>query len=240
MSTQVKVLEVMDRGGEAVVEKPTAVSRASSAQHWAGEEALRLVQQIFPPHEPNRPRLVVFGGVDVGVGCSGICAAAATTLASRGDGAVCVVDGNLRSPSLPELFSVPTGKGLAESLQGDGPIEDYLTPVSSQNLQLLRAGVRTTERTGLLGTGRLEERIHELRAKFAYVLIDVPALSLHEDGLLLGQQSDGIVLVLEAGMTRRQVAVSLVAQLRTSGTPILGAVLNKRDFPIPSGIYKRL
>jgi Mrp family chromosome partitioning ATPase len=58
--------------------------------------------------------------------------------------------------------------------------------------------------------------------------------------MAIGQLTDGIVLILEAGATRREAAQAVTADLRTSKIPILGAVLNKRTFPIPEHIYKRL
>jgi len=57
---------------------------------------------------------------------------------------------------------------------------------------------------------------------------------------VLGQHSEGMVLVLEADATRREAASVAVSNLRTAGVPILAAVLNKRTFPIPEGIYSRL
>ena len=50
---------------------------AYPAVRWAGEEALRLVQQIFLPQTQEPPRVVVFAGIDHGNGCSQICAAVA-------------------------------------------------------------------------------------------------------------------------------------------------------------------
>jgi Mrp family chromosome partitioning ATPase len=65
-------------------------------------------------------------------------------------------------------------------------------------------------------------------------------MTRYADAIALGQLSDGIVLVLEAESTRREAALIAVEHLRSSNVPILGAVLNKRTFPIPHSIYKRL
>ena len=49
-----------------------------------------------------------------------------------------------------------------------------------------------------------------------------------------------MVLVLEAGKTRKQVAVRAKQELEEAGGKLLGVVLNRRKFYIPEWIYKRL
>jgi Mrp family chromosome partitioning ATPase len=92
----------------------------------------------------------------------------------------------------------------------------------------------------LLSSSRLEERMTELRKEYSYIIVDAPPLNRYSDALLFSQHADGLVLVLEAGVTRREAAANVVANLRSVGIPILGAVLNKRVFPIPKGLYQRL
>jgi succinoglycan biosynthesis transport protein ExoP len=56
----------------------------------------------------------------------------------------------------------------------------------------------------------------------------------------LGQLTDGLVLVLEANSTRREAALRITENLNAAHVQILGAVLNKRTFPIPGPLYSRL
>jgi len=52
--------------------------------------------------------------------------------------------------------------------------------------------------------------------------------------------ADGLVVVLEANATRREAAVRITDTLRASNVRVLGAVLNKRTFPIPESVYSLL
>jgi Mrp family chromosome partitioning ATPase len=52
--------------------------------------------------------------------------------------------------------------------------------------------------------------------------------------------TDGFVLILEANVTRREAALKVSENLRASGIQVLGAVLNKRTFPIPESLYHKL
>ena len=56
----------------------------------------------------------------------------------------------------------------------------------------------------------------------------------------LGQLADGMVFVLEANSTRRESAIKVMENLRASHVQILGAVLNKREYPIPESVYHKL
>jgi Mrp family chromosome partitioning ATPase len=91
-----------------------------------------------------------------------------------------------------------------------------------------------------LTSDNLKSRFAELRKEFDYVLVDAPPMSRYADAITLGQVTDGFVLVLEANATRREVALMAAENLRAAHIRILGAVLNKRTFPIPNALYKKL
>jgi capsular exopolysaccharide synthesis family protein len=165
---------------------------------------------------------------------------AAESLANNVKGSVCLVDANLRTPSLPEFFGVTNHHGLTDSLRTTGTIREFAKKLRPDNLWLLTCGSLAGDSSTLINSGLLKTRIAELRKEFDYVLIDSPALNTYSDGIVLGQLSDGLVLVLEANKTRREAALKVTDGLRAAQIKILGAVLNKRTFPIPAVWYHRL
>ena len=207
---------------------------------WADDGALRLVQQIFLLQTQEAPRMVVFAGIDHGSGCSRMAASVAETLAGNARGAVCLVEANFRSPALPAMLGTANHHGLTDALLRDGPIGSFAEPVLSDNLWLLSSGSLAADSPNLLSSERLKARVLELRKEFDFVIVDAPPLTRYPDAIALGQVSDGIVLILEANSTRREAALAAMEGLRSSGIKIIGAVLNKRTFPIPEKIYRRL
>lgn len=207
---------------------------------WDGDDALGLVQRIFLPQEQGSPRVVTFAAVDHGNGCSRLCRSVAEALAKNASGAVCLLEGNFRSPGLPSLFGTANHYGLTDALQKEGPIRSFAKPVGPDNLWLLSSGALVPESPNLLTAERITLRLAESRSEFAYVIIDTPPVGLYGDAIVLGQLSDGMVLVLEAENTHRETALAVVGGLRSSKVRILGAVLNKRTFPIPQKLYDRL
>jgi capsular exopolysaccharide synthesis family protein len=206
----------------------------------AGEEALRLVQRVFLLQSQEPPHMVAFAGIDHGSGCSRICVRVAETLAKNVRGSVCLVEANLRSPALPGMFGTTNHHGLTNSLMQDGPIRSFAKPVRGDNLWLLSSGALASDSANLLNSEKLKTRFAELRKEFDFVLIDAPPLTRYSDALALGQLTDGLVLVLEANSTRREAAVKVSENLRAAQIRVLGAVLNKRTFPIPESLYSKL
>jgi Mrp family chromosome partitioning ATPase len=202
------------------------------------DEITRFIQHMFLM--PGAPRTVVLTGIEPGNGCSWICCRAAHLLTTQLKGSVCVVDANLRSPGLHQIYGLENHHGLSDALERSEPITTFLRPLGRPNLWLLSCGADVPNRNPLLNAERLRARIAELRQYFEYVLIDSPALSLGSDTILLGRAAEAVVLVLKANSTRREAARKAVQDLQNAGVRVLGAVLNQRTFPIPQSIYSKL
>jgi Mrp family chromosome partitioning ATPase len=202
------------------------------------EEVTKLVQSVFIlPDSVKRPDAVAFCGVEKGVGCSWVCARASQVLVEQTGATVCVVDANLRAPSLHEYFGVQNKPGFAEALRETSSIHEFVEQVEGASIWLMTAGKVGDE---LLYPSRVRSRAAELRNEFDFVLIDTPSILSSGDASLLAQGTDGAILVVGFNMTRRESARKAKQELEAAGVAILGAVLNKRIFAIPESIYKRL
>jgi Mrp family chromosome partitioning ATPase len=215
--------------------------RIENDGHPISDAALRLVHQLFLANGEHAANVVVFAGMEHGNGCSKICDEVANILARDPLRSVCLVEANFRSPSVSGLSAANDTGGLAESLVRGGPIHSFAKSINSAgNLWRLPSGRIGADAATLLARGSLEQRIAELRVGFDFVVIDAPPLTLYADAVALGRFSDGTVLVIEAGTTRRDQASQVVTQLRASNIRVLGAVLNKRSEPIPTKLYDLL
>lgn len=206
----------------------------------AREEVTKLVQRLFLHPGVAAPRQVVFAGTERGNGCSWICAHVADILGSQVRGSVCVVDCDLKLPTLHEEFQVANHYGLADALQCSEPIRQFVQQLSRPNLWLLGCGSPNEESPRLLTLERMRKRMFELRSEFDYVLLDVAPLSSSDDGVMLGSWCDGVTLVLKENTSNRKAAQKALRDLHAASAPVLGAVLNQRTFPIPESIYSRL
>ena len=226
--------------GEAKDHAPASVTAITGADQALREETLKLVQSLFLTPGQAAPKAVMFAAIDSKNECSGLCSVIARLLAESVSGSVCLVEGNFRTPSLPQLTGVESHSGLADALRQEGAIKYFGKQVGPENLWLLSSGSLGQDSLNLLNGNRMKERIVELRKEFEYLVIDAPPLNAFADGMTLGRLLDGVVLVLEANATRREAALRITENLRTAKIPVLGAILNNRTFPIPAALYKRL
>jgi Mrp family chromosome partitioning ATPase len=204
------------------------------------DEVVKLVHNLFVVPGAKAPHRVVFTATESGAGCTWVTARAAEILASQVHGSVCVVDCNLRSPSLHQQFGTPNHIGLSDALQQGDPIRRYVQRLSRSNLWLLSSGSGSENWHELMASNRLQGRLAELFGEFQYVLIDAASFNTCNDGAVLGRLTDGVVLVVRANTSRREIALKALQELQAANLPVLGAVLNQRTFPIPEKIYKLL
>jgi Mrp family chromosome partitioning ATPase len=68
------------------------------------------------------------------------------------------------------------------------------------------------------------------------LIFDSPPCLAVTDAAVLSSQADGVLLVVDAGASRRELATRAVEDLRKVGGNVLGAVLNKVS-PRGSGYY---
>ena len=204
------------------------------------EETTKLVQRLFLLPGTEAPRMVVFSGVEPGDGCTSICARAAETLVAMGEGPCCVVDANLRSPGVHEYFQIKNRSGLSEALSQTGSLCDFTQQLYGGKLWVMTAGTTSSDPSTLLNSVALPVRLAELRKEFTYVLIDAPPVNLFSDAANLAKQSDGALLVLNSNSTRKEAARNSKELFEGAGVRVLGAVLNRRTFPIPQGLYAKL
>ena len=145
-------------------------------------------------------------------------------------GPVCLVDANLRHPTVHEHFGIANHHGFTDAVSGAGSVLEFTSQVS-HNLWLLTSGSSRADINALFIAERLRPRLQELRAEFDYVLVDAPASGLYNDAAMVGQVADGMVLVLGAHSTRRDAAQNVRDDLVQANVQILGVVLYDGTHP---------
>jgi|SRR5438270_312923 len=219
--------------------QPRGVYKDAKREQIAREEEFKLVQRVFLG-EGNATRVALFAGLERDGGCASICVRAAETLATRGEGSVCLVDADFQTPSLHEYFDLPNGKGLAEATQESGPIQEFAQQLAPSDLWLVPCGCGASAWNSAKSADQLRARLEELRNAYRYVVVHSGPLWLNANAMLLSKGIDGVVLILEANATRRETARRIKERLAVANAKVLGVVLNNRSYPIPEALYTRL
>ena len=185
-------------------------------------------------------KTILFVATNSGVGCSTTALNFATSLANEPHLSVLFVEVNLRTPRLCELYEIDYADGLSDLLRGDVDKISQIKQVGPGNLFVLACGTNHSSPTSLFVSSRFDQFLEAVSKKFDYIVLDGPPIPLFAESRVIGAKMDGVVLVIESGKTRRQVALTVKNQLEAAGSKILGVVLNKRRHYIPDWIYRRL
>ncbi|MGD2078843.1 MAG: CpsD/CapB family tyrosine-protein kinase, partial [Chloroflexota bacterium] len=152
--------------------------------------------------EPIRTLVVTSPAPDEGK--STTVANLAVTMAQGGRSTI-LVDCDLRRPSLHTLFDCQAEPGLTNLL-----LEEEGKPALQQTkvdgLRLLSSGSLPPNPADLLGSQRIDKVIASLAEAADVVLFDAPPVIAVTDAAVLGAKVDGVLLVINAGKTRREHA----------------------------------
>jgi succinoglycan biosynthesis transport protein ExoP len=141
---------------------------------------------------------------------------------------VIVVDGDLRKPTIHDIFNLPNTVGLSDALmRSKTNARTLLQSTEVDNLQVLTSGMLPPSPTLVLGSKRTMKAIEELSSEADFVLVDSPPILSVADTLNLGSCVDGVILLTVEGFTRRGEARRSLEELRTAGINVIGAILRK-------------
>jgi capsular exopolysaccharide synthesis family protein len=149
-----------------------------------------------------------------------------------------IIDCNFRNPDIHRRFGVED-IGLDEHLKGQLGIDQALLNTLVPNLYVMPLGAGLTS-LATVRKDRLSELVTALRERFEYVLLDSSPVGMNPETTVLCDIVDAVVMVVRHGSTRREVIRRSKETIERSGGKILGVVLNKRKFPIPEFLYRRL
>ena len=174
--------------------------------------------------------------VGIDEGKSEVAANLAITMA-QAEQRVILVDGDLRRPALHTLFGLTNDQGLTSMLFAPEGSAAPLQQTSVPGLQLLSSGPLPPRPADILGSRRMGEILHSLRDIADVIIIDTPPVLAVSDTVVLAPRVDGVLLVMQAGRTRREHARQARNVLDKAKASIVGVVLNGAELTQASGYY---
>jgi capsular exopolysaccharide synthesis family protein len=137
---------------------------------------------------------------------------------------VLLIDADLRRPRLHEMFALPDGEGLTDSLTVR---RDPRLPVhqNTPTLWVLTSGRGVPDPMSLLVSPAMKLLIDTARDTFDWVIVDTPPIAILPDANLLAAMIDTALLVVSAESTPYPMVQRAAAAVGT--TRIVGVVLNR-------------
>ncbi len=199
-------------------------------------EAYRTLRTNLSFYSLDNPiRSLVVTSPAVGEGKSTTVANLAVTMAQSGRRTI-LVDCDLRRPSLHTFFDLKSEPGLINMVLGDED-EPPLQQTSVENLWLLASGPKPPNPADLLGSQKIDQAIEKLMEKADILLFDAPPVIAVTDSAVLGRKVDGVLLVINAGKTRREHAERAKEMLEKAKVRIIGTALTNAPKDVAMGGY---
>ena len=149
----------------------------------------------------------------------------AVTMAQSGSRVV-LIDCDMRRPKIHNMFKVRRDNGISNILvrADDHKAAILTTPV--KNLHVIPSGPIPPNPSEILSSKRMAELLDTLRNEYSQIIIDSPPLTAVTDSVVMAPMTDGVIIVIRAGDTPKQVVKNGLTQLKSVNANILGAVLN--------------
>ena len=148
-------------------------------------------------------------------------------LAESGLGKVLLLDADLRKPRTHEYLGIEPRPALSNLLQ-DPERDIYREAARLKDLFVIPGGSDFENPVGVLGSERMRRLVERLRLEFRFIVLDAPPILPIADPQVLAGYADGVLLVVRARRTRRELFKHAIESFRA--TNVLGVVLNGADY----------
>lgn len=212
-----------ERNGNGMPSFPVVHSSSSALS-----EAYRALRtSVLLSLASRAPQSVLLTSASSGEGKSSIAVNLALALAQCG-GSVVLLDCDLRKPTIATVLDLPNAHGMSTYLSGNDNLEDVLQySLSIPNLSIISSGPIPPCPAELLSSELMQRLLEDLRGRFQHVIIDSPPLLAVTDATILSALVDGVVLVVESGVTPKKLVARARKILDSANARLLGVALNK-------------
>ncbi len=190
-------------------------------------EAYRTLRTNLGFASMDKPcRSVLFTSTSPRDGKSTVSSNLAVVMAQAGYRVV-LIDSDLRKPMQHLIFQIENRRGLTNCLLKEAEVASVLHNGLVDNLYVMPSGPIPPNPAEMLNSASTELILQELLAEYDYVFIDSPPVLAVTDATILSTLVDGVVLIVNSGNTRTDLARKACEQLSKGNARLLGVVLNQ-------------
>ncbi|HZT41751.1 MAG TPA: CpsD/CapB family tyrosine-protein kinase [Chthonomonadaceae bacterium] len=214
-------------------------ANSAAARPTPPEEYAHLHADIEVASDPGQCFVVGVTSAVYGEGKTTVAMNLAGTIAQNSTQHVVLVDCNLRNWDLQTRLNLPNCPGLVDIIEGEeGDLESILQPTELDNLTIVPAGCAASNPARVVRSPRLAHILDQLRKTNAYMVVDMAPVLPVADTRVLARSLDGVVMVVRAGVTPREVAARAIDMIGSDR--VLGVVLNGAESAVPAWLQRLL
>ena len=148
-----------------------------------------------------------------------------------------LIDGDMRRPSVCFALGIEMAPGLSNMLAKNEEAKTN-SGVLHENLEILTSGDIPPNPSELIGSNKMKDFLVDCRAKYDYVVVDLPPVLSVADALAVSKFVDGMAIVVRHNNARRKDVVETIRQLEFANAKIVGFVYNKIESRGGKSYYK--
>lgn len=223
-----KNLKTRSRSAQLISDRKTLLSSGSNFFVREAYKAMRTNVNFSIADEKQSHVLLITSSLQ-SEGKSTTAINLARSYAENNDNKVLLIDCDLRKPKLARLMELSAPAGLSNLLVKPQLLEQAIIPTGTENLDVILSGDIPPNPSELLGSQRMQKLIEDMQGRYNYIILDTPPINMVTDAMVLAPYTDGVLMVVRAGVSERGPVAHAVAQLEYAQAKILGFVLNGID-----------
>lgn len=205
---------------------------------YADESALaiemrRLWGKLRQKTRGTNAKSIMITSATMGEGKSTVASFLALTVAKHKRTKTIIVDADLRRPKVHKYMGLKRDPGLVEILSGEKDVLDCVQDTAVDTLKVLSAGRPDASPSYLFDSHRLAETLNELKFYYDTVIVDCPPVIPVSDPVMISPEVDGVLMVVMAGVTPRELVVRARDVLLDVDAKLLGVVVNNHAEVLP-------
>ncbi len=207
----------------------------------AAEEFRKLRTMIFQASVTKPMQTILVTSAVAGEGKSTVASNLALAISHGVKEHALLIDCDLRNTHNTPLIRRNIPLGLSDYLMGKLNTANLIVRTGIPKLSVLPSGSIASNPVELVGSEKMRHLVKTLKSQYAnrYIIIDSPPIFLTTEPIILSEMVDGVVIVVHAGKTPREVVQKAVNSINKE--KILGIVLNqnktKPSYYHSSGYY---
>lgn len=188
----------------------------------------------IPKKEEGKGKVVCVSSSIASEGKTTVSVNLALTCAGSGAKTV-LVDCDLRKPHVRAYFDIGEKEGIISYLSGQATLEEVTVKDVVPGLDVIAGKQSAPNPIVLLNDESFGKMIEKLESEYDYVIVDTSPVGIVSDATIIGQKTDGVILVTRQMYSNHRALREVLRQFDFAGCRVLGFVLN--DFSVSRGKY---
>lgn len=210
--------------GRISAELVAATSPFNASAEFFRDVRSQLLSGVMNPERSRRPLAIT--SPDSGDGKTYFAANLAVAFSQLGSRTL-LIDADMRTPRLHDLFGIESSSGLSGILSGRAET-NVIRPIDDlPSLYILPVGTVPPNPLELVQRSSFEMLLGELVKKFEYVIVDTPAMSHGADARVIAAKCGCSLVVGRRGVTQMKSLQGLLDALKKQKEGFAGMILNE-------------